>query len=750
MALKKQIVLAIAIAAVSLSTVGASDDPIISQAGDSAQPKAQAEALFKAAQDAYRKLSSYQDTFQIRYDAKLKDDAGDGPPPGMEEQEGSLKFARPNRIVLLTAQRTVCCDGKTLTVRWDQLGQYTQESAPAELALDNVAMQPGFGFMSDHPALDLLLTKAGSDPLRDFKKITSVTAEELNGEPGQRIAGEIQPDSYPFEVSMPISVWLSDATHLIGQVRVDLKPFFDTMAEQSRALGGEEEEEEVDEEEEDHDDLPQHDQDPEEGEDAQDEDDGAANFSMPKYDKLDVIISLNRITLNEDIAPQVFAFKPESGDEKVEEFQFGGDDSQQQELVGKPAPDFTGLDLEGKPVSLADYRGRVVMLDFWATWCGPCVQAIPHIQKLADKFADKPVTVLGMNRDQPGSESRVKKFLEKKKITFRQVMPQDADEAGEGESIAEKYFVQGIPCSVLIDQQGIVQSVHVGFMPGAEDELAEQIESLLAGKSLFDPAEIAQRERDGAAEESTPDQPSEPPAATSGALEEVAPERLVDGGKAPGQIYAYQAQRIDVDDDGAQEIVTPSTSGGLDIISSDGASLKRLKLKGVKQGSSLNAIKPIRLDGRLHWLIGSTRYGMTGNQTEGEVALHDGEGQRLWSYKPQLPEKFTCTMVLDAGDLDGDGAPEFVIGINSYKFQSSNRQRFMMPTNQSAFVSVLDREGSLTSQRRAGKTIEFLHVTPARNGQRGTIICVGDSRLRRFTFDPTAIKSEPAEGAPAP
>src|SRR5688572_28929850 len=96
-----------------------------------------------------------------------------------------------------------------------------------------------------------------------------------------------------------------------------------------------------------------------------------------------------------------------SGDEKVDEFQFGGDDSRQQELVGKPAPDFTGVDLEGKPVSLADYRGRVVMLDFWATWCGPCVQAIPHIQKVANKFADKPVTVLGINRDQPGSESRV-------------------------------------------------------------------------------------------------------------------------------------------------------------------------------------------------------------------------------------------------------------------------------------------------------------------------------------------------------
>jgi peroxiredoxin len=146
-------------------------------------------------------------------------------------------------------------------------------------------------------------------------------------------------------------------------------------------------------------------------------------------------------------------------------------------LIDQPAPAFATKTPDGKDITLAEFKGKVVMLDFWATWCGPCMQAIPAVQRLSEQFKDQPVAIIGVNRDKPGDEAKVKKTIERKALTFFQAM----DMPG---TIAKSYKVSAIPALILIDKEGVVRSVHVGYGPGEEKMLAAEIEKLLKGEKI--------------------------------------------------------------------------------------------------------------------------------------------------------------------------------------------------------------------------------------------------------------------------
>jgi len=126
----------------------------------------------------------------------------------------------------------------------------------------------------------------------------------------------------------------------------------------------------------------------------------------------------------------------------------------------------------------------VVLLDFWATWCRPCVMSMPSIQAVATKYADKPVTVLGVNSDEPGSEKMVASFLNERKFTYRQFHGPDGP---TGRAVP----LQGIPYLVLIDKNGVIQVIHSGFSPGLDQVLSAQIDKLLKGENLFTPPRTA-------------------------------------------------------------------------------------------------------------------------------------------------------------------------------------------------------------------------------------------------------------------
>ena len=122
--------------------------------------------------------------------------------------------------------------------------------------------------------------------------------------------------------------------------------------------------------------------------------------------------------------------------------------------VGDDAPDFSLADLRDQPVTLASMRGRkVVLLDFWATWCGPCRMAMPGLQAIHDDLAAEGVELVSVNQAEPAD--RVRAFVDRKQYTFRTVLD------GDG-AVGDRYSVRALPTVVVVDKQGKVRRLSVG------------------------------------------------------------------------------------------------------------------------------------------------------------------------------------------------------------------------------------------------------------------------------------------------
>ena len=138
------------------------------------------------------------------------------------------------------------------------------------------------------------------------------------------------------------------------------------------------------------------------------------------------------------------------------------------EVIGKPAADWSLQGIDGKTHALADYRGKVVVLDFWYRGCGWCIKAMPQMNALADQFAGRPVAVLGMNTD--SNEDDAKFVIDAMGLKYGTL---------RAKGVPEKYGVQGFPTLIIIDGEGKVRDVHVGYSPTLRTDVAKVIEGLL-------------------------------------------------------------------------------------------------------------------------------------------------------------------------------------------------------------------------------------------------------------------------------
>jgi len=135
----------------------------------------------------------------------------------------------------------------------------------------------------------------------------------------------------------------------------------------------------------------------------------------------------------------------------------------------KHAPDFALKDANGKVVRLADYQGKVVLLDFWATWCGPCVIEIPWFTEFERKYKDRGFEVVGVSMDDDGWKA-ITPFVAKRKMNYRVVLGDDktGDQYGG---------LEALPTTFVIDRYGRIASVHVGL--ASKKDFEDAIEKLL-------------------------------------------------------------------------------------------------------------------------------------------------------------------------------------------------------------------------------------------------------------------------------
>ena len=138
--------------------------------------------------------------------------------------------------------------------------------------------------------------------------------------------------------------------------------------------------------------------------------------------------------------------------------------------LSKPAPDFTLKTLNGPNLRLEEYRGQVVLINFWASWCGPCRQEMPILDRLHQRYEDAGFAVLGVNVE--GEVAPAKKIVDKSKVTFPVLI--DA-----GQHVSELYDLEAMPSTVVVDRDGVVRYVHRGYKPGDEEKYVAVVKKLI-------------------------------------------------------------------------------------------------------------------------------------------------------------------------------------------------------------------------------------------------------------------------------
>jgi len=177
-------------------------------------------------------------------------------------------------------------------------------------------------------------------------------------------------------------------------------------------------------------------------------------------------LAYNQWKLHYAIEPKIAQDLPGGGE--------GGTSGIESDLVGKPAPDFELPLLGGEKFHLANARGQVVILDFWATWCGPCMQSMPLVEEVAHEFQDQGVKLIAVNLEEPPNQ--IQGTLERHRLNPTVALDRDG-------VVAAKYQVSAIPQTVIVDRDGKIARLYIGGGPKLAEQLREALHGLLMSAS---------------------------------------------------------------------------------------------------------------------------------------------------------------------------------------------------------------------------------------------------------------------------
>lgn len=341
----------------------------------------------------------------------------------------TVAFERPNRITLRMengpSDFTIVSDGKKMFISIAGLKRYTESNAPD--SLDDLSTNPlVMGLLNGTMIIELCADDPYAKLMEGVKSAKHVGVETIDGVKLHHLAFE--QEQVDWEIWIPIA---GDPT--IRRMTADLSK---TMAN-----------------------LP-------------------AGVQL-KNQKFEMIENFKNWRVNQAFDAKTFVFTPPKDAQKVEnllDLPEAGEEEGPSPLLGKSAPDIDLRLLEKGNFRLKEHRNsHVVMLDFWATWCPPCVRELPILAEVAKEYKDKGVVFCAVNVQEEPKE--IRDFLEEKQLD----LPVALDSAGK---VGKAYNANAIPLLVLVDKKGIVQSVHVGFAPDIKKILKKELDTLLEGKDL--------------------------------------------------------------------------------------------------------------------------------------------------------------------------------------------------------------------------------------------------------------------------
>jgi thiol-disulfide isomerase/thioredoxin len=397
---------------------------------------------------AYQHLDAYSDQGEFQLATTINGQAGS------ERSPLKLSFERPNKVRLDAGQVLVVSDGTNLNTSVVPFRKYTVEPAPKTLTFEMFQQGPLgsllFGGPSARPMFVLLNLLMGRDPVKSISEAGGVLSLE-----GDRMVDGVsckvlrcQPDQ-----AAGLRLLIDPQTKLLHAIDLVYDP---TELVQKG---------------------------------IQDQ------------------VSVDRLgwkagsVATKDLPADTFAFEPPKGFTKGESIAraLGLDKkSPAEEFIGKPSPNFTLNVLDGpgktRTITRDEMAGKVVAINFWATWCEPCLIELPEIQKVIENYAreKKDVLIVALNQDDEPSDlvdlrSRVERVLEENKIKLIGT-PVGLLGLDPSLTVHDAFKIDGLPTTILIDAKGIVQEVHVGVPkenPGEVSSLlSKSIDALLEGKSL--------------------------------------------------------------------------------------------------------------------------------------------------------------------------------------------------------------------------------------------------------------------------
>jgi len=507
------------------------------------------------------KLLAGAKTVQTSYEHEMTVSA-----EGMRQQmitNLTLTVERPNRLALVVRSGllgvTIVSDGKQLLRYFPLFHQYAVEDAPAEMPPLEDPFGAG-GLPAPGPtgiASALLADDPYAVLIEGVLKVDDLGTEQLNGSAARHL--RFTQEQYDWDL------WLAAGEQpLPVQIRFDPTKFFKKMAEEE---------------------------------------------PVPRDLKVQVVVRFGPWKIDSKVPQDAFAFAPPADAKKVESLgpEMIGQE-QPHPLLGVDSPVFTLKLLDGGQVNLADHKGKdIVILDFWATWCGPCVRALPLLAEVAAQYKDKGVVFYAVNQRE--SPDQIRGFLEDRNLDVPVLLDSDG-------AAGDMYGVEGIPQTVLIGKDGRVQDVHVGYSPSLKKQLSEKIDRLLAGEDL-------------AAKRVAAHTAATQPAGVECIIVKEGRYVCVAAG-SDGRMYAGTA------------------SGDVVQFDATGITLRSWRLK--EPARSLHAAQLI--EGGSDELLNFKVWG-------GTLKAYDAEGRLLWSYSPGggIDDVW-------AADLDKDGTDEVIVGCN--------------------------------------------------------------------------------------